>query len=498
MTKFNKVRYSELLDKVEISIENFSALSNSVDMTFRFDAEHYQKKYKAINKILLSKTHTTLGQLLKKPVTTGSTPSMQVEEFYGGDIPFIKTDNLRENRIIENFSDYLTVEGSKKLSGSALSNQDILVTIIGATFEVVGRCAVVRTPMLPANINQNIALLRVNSDLIDIEYLNIYLNTKYGRSSLYFHSRQTEQVNLNCREVERVIVPTFERLSTAIRLVVERAVLLESESKNAYLQAERMLLNAIDLADFKFDTNTLNIKKLSESFKLSGRLDSEYYQPKYESLESWVTREDVTCTIISNEFDLIKTKKVLSEGSYDYIEIGDVDTSTGSALSNKVQTVDLPVNAKIASKIGDILISTVRPNRGAIAVLNCDDEKLVVSSAFTVLRKKVDSNFLPETLKVLLRSPAYRTWLLKFNVGTQYPVINDEDILSLPIPLVSEEIHKAISEFEKKSASSRSISNKLFSLAIQSVELAIEDSEDDALKFLSEATLELMNDSEPN
>lgn len=26
---------------------------------------------------------------------------------------------------------------------------------------------------------------------------------------LHYHSRQTEQVNLNCREVERVIVPIF-------------------------------------------------------------------------------------------------------------------------------------------------------------------------------------------------------------------------------------------------------------------------------------------------
>ena len=74
--------------------------------------------------------------------------------------------------------------------------------------------------------------------------------------------------------------------------------------------------------------------------------------------------------------------------AYQYIEIGDVNVSDGSYSFNEVATEDLPANAKIMVKEGDILISTVRPNRGAITVIEHDRDDLIVSGAFTVLRRK--------------------------------------------------------------------------------------------------------------
>ncbi|HEX7972210.1 MAG TPA: hypothetical protein VF501_08350 [Thiobacillus sp.] len=60
----------------------------------------------------------------------------------------------------------------------------------------------------------------------------------------------------------------------------------------------------------------------------------------------------------------------------------------------------------------------MRPNRGAVAIVDFDDIDLSVSGAFTVLREKADSKFSKETLKVLLRTQMYWEWLLKFNIGT--------------------------------------------------------------------------------
>lgn len=85
-------------------------------------------------------------------------------------------------------------------------------------------------------------------------------------------------------------------------------------------------------------------------------------------------------------------------------------------------TEELPDNAKIMTQKGDLLVSTVRPNRGAVAILGNGD--LLVSGAFTVLRE--DGDYPKEVLQVLLRTSMYRDWLLRFNVGTSYPVIKDE------------------------------------------------------------------------
>ena len=76
---------------------------------------------------------------------------MKIDRFYNGEIPFIKTDNVRENSIVESFTDFLSQEGSDELISSNLETNDILLTIIGANFSVVGRSAIVRKENLPEN-----------------------------------------------------------------------------------------------------------------------------------------------------------------------------------------------------------------------------------------------------------------------------------------------------------------------------------------------------------
>ena len=81
---------------------------------------------------------------------------------------------------------------------------------------------------------------------------------------------------------------------------------------------------------------------------------------------------------------------------------------------------------------GDLLVSTVRPYRGAVSILDEDD--LLVSGAFTVLRE--NGTYPAQTLQVLFRTSLYKDWLLKYNVGTSYPVIKDDDVLNIPIPIL--------------------------------------------------------------
>ena len=114
------------------------------------------------------------------------------------------------------------------------------------------------------------------------------------------------------------------------------------------------------------------------------------------------------------------------------------------------------------------LISNVRPYRGAVTIVNSDKENLIVSGAFTVLRKDKSSIFNNEVLKVLLRSKVYKDWLLKFNVGTSYPVIKDADVLNLPIPFVKKEKQQQIADLIEKSFSLKKQSEHLLVVAKKS------------------------------
>lgn len=453
----------------------YSSLKNEVDKTFRLDAEHYRKKYQISISKLSNLTTQRLGSLLSIPVCTGHTPSMQNDSFYGGSVKFIKTDNVRENKITDFFTDYLSDKGASELKKSNLISGDVITTIIGATYDIVGRTAMVTDELLPANINQNIALIRCNSNKINPYFLNCYLNTYIGRAMLHYHSRQTEQVNLNCREVERVLVPIFNNeFQKSIEELYKKSEKIILDSKIAYQTAQNLLLEHLGLKDFNPPVQKVSIKSFSDSFGTSGRLDAEFYQEKYESYLEKIQAFNNGFIQIQQEYSQVKSKSKFDLSAYQYIEIGDINVSDGSYSFNEVATEDLPANAKIMVKKGDILISTVRPNRGAVAIVEHDRDDLIVSGAFTVLRKKAKSHFNNEFLKVLLRIAIYKDWLLKFNVGTSYPVIKDEDILNLVIPNVEKEAQTQIADLIQQSDRLRQESQALLEEAKRKVEQAIE------------------------
>lgn len=248
-----------------------------------------------------------------------------------------------------------------------------------------------------------------------------------------------------------------------------------------YADAEKRL-EATIIPTLSLSCSNTSIKSLKESFLHSGRLDAEYYQEKYQAYETTILSAKQGYTFVKNEFEPVKEKCTRNQESYNYVEIGDVDVGTGSVSFNAICTENLPDNAKILTRAGDLLASTVRPNRGAVAILESDN--LLVSGAFTVLRESGD--YPEEVLQVLLRTSMYRDWLLRFNVGTSYPVIKDEDVLNMPIPILGDDIKQDVVAKVNESASLRRQSKQLLEYAKQAVEMAIEQGEDAALVWLKE------------
>lgn len=454
---------------------------------FRLEAEYYSKIYEKLSVNLNKNRLVELSTLVKSKITTGHTPSMKNEKFYGGRISFIKTDNLRDNFIKAPFSNYLSELGDNKIKKSRLKEFDIITTIIGATYKIIGRSCLVNTTMLPANINQNIALIRADIKKINPYYLNVYMQSLYGKLYLHWLARQTEQVNLNCEEVGKLNVARFSNsFEERLAELNKKSYKLNIISNEKYSQAENLLITELGLENFKPSSEKVSIKTLKESFLKTGRLDSEYYQVKYDEYLQKIKLDKYTT--ISNEFGLIKEKMTNGLGSYNYIEIGDVNVSDGKSIPKLIDEKDLPANAKIMPQKGDLLVSKVRPNRGAISIIEEDYSNLIVSGAFTVLREKKESNYKVETLKTLLRTTIYSDWLLKFNVGTSYPVIADEDILSLPIPIIKFNVQDEIVSYIKQSMEYSKKAKNLLDISIKAVEIAIEKDEQTAQNFLDRQT----------
>ena len=107
---------------------------------------------------------------------------------------------------------------------------------------------------------------------------------------------------------------------------------------------------------------------------------------------------------------------------------------------------------------------------------------MLVSNAFTVLRER--TKYPVQTLQVLLRTKLYKDWLLKYNVGTSYPVIKNEDILNIPIPILEESIHDKIRKCITSSQNTLERATSLLECAKSAVEMAIETGENSAITWL--------------
>ena len=94
------------------------------------------------------------------------------------------------------------------LKSSQLQFEDILVAIVGAT---IGQVSMYKN-QTSANINQAIALIRVDKNRIIPEYLKIYLLSRLGQEELNRNKRPVARANLNLEEIANIniLIPDFQ------------------------------------------------------------------------------------------------------------------------------------------------------------------------------------------------------------------------------------------------------------------------------------------------
>lgn len=127
--------------------------------------------------------------------------------------------------------------------------------------------------------------------------------------------------------------------------------------------------------------------------------------------------------------------KLTKKEDLGYLEIGDIDVKTKDyQIDNKEKK---PVSGAVKVPSNTLLISTVRPTRGAITRTKSE---LYVSSAFCKLRLTNDFYF------YCLYQRKFFDYLKHRQSGATYPTVKDIDILIFKVPVVSESEQKKITQ----------------------------------------------------
>ena len=137
-------------------------------------------------------------------VTKGTTPTTLGYEFQDTGVNFLKIECFSEKGdYIQNKATHISEECHEKLKRSQLKEGDILFSIAG----VIGRVAIVTRNMLPANINQALAIIRIKKDDIYLPYVKLILTSPLIKKQFERKKQGVAQLNISLKDINDLEIP---------------------------------------------------------------------------------------------------------------------------------------------------------------------------------------------------------------------------------------------------------------------------------------------------
>ncbi|MBQ7484224.1 MAG: restriction endonuclease subunit S [Bacteroidaceae bacterium] len=172
--------------------------------------------------------------------------------------------------------------------------------------------------------------------------------------------------------------------------------------------------------------------------ELEGRWDPQFYTPKNLGLVRSITKRVKWKRL--KELVRFSTEtwnqKDFFEEEFPYVEISEIDTSNGDIRNiNFIEIAKAPSRAKMIVHNGDIIISTTRPTRGAINLVNTKLPILIASTGFSVIREVDENVILKTALFIILRLEMSLLQMGQRSSGGNYPAITQDELGKIIIPI---------------------------------------------------------------
>ena len=104
-------------------------------------------------------------------IGSSSTPKGGSTVYVESGTSFIRSQNVYNLSFDYNGLTHITEDAANKLNGVTIFNDDILLNITG---DSVARTCIVPNDVLPARVNQHVAIVRADCKMINSRFLNYY------------------------------------------------------------------------------------------------------------------------------------------------------------------------------------------------------------------------------------------------------------------------------------------------------------------------------------
>ncbi|MDD5057846.1 MAG: hypothetical protein PHQ60_08230 [Sideroxydans sp.] len=448
--------------------------------TFRADAEFFKKEALSIPRFAKALGGAAI-------IKSGTTPIDRDDELKEG-IVLLKTTDIRNSILAsEDGAEYYRISPkiADRMKETKLCARDVLINIVGATTDVVGRVAFVPDDFPESNITQAMALLRIHDAEIKPAVLFVFLAGKYGGLQVRRLARPTGQYNLNLQEVAALRMPIFTtRFADAVTRCVLSLHVLISQCSNRHRQAEQTLLGVLGLESWQSPVPLPYTRRASEAFAAE-RLDADYFEPKYDEMIDEMAKHG-TCVNLGTLLDVCRRGKQPV-----YAESGLPVINSKHVLKNEVRLNEdnafaVVIDNALTIENGDVLINGTGVGTIGRAAAYLHAESALPDNHVTILRPRSGA-IDPIYLSVYLNTIAGQWQVEKYLRGSSGQIeLYPSDIAQFKICLVSDAIQKKIRGLIEGAFTARRHAHALLDVAKRAVEIAIEESEAAALAYLAE------------
>lgn len=456
-----------MLEGLEATEVRFSTLLTGVE-TFRLDSEYYRREYIEIESYIKSQPNLFCKFFDLGVSVDCSAFYAGIEPLYGsGNIPLIRVQNVKYSIDYDNCATLPFLTEPQYSTLKIVEEGDIVITK-GGSIGFVGYVT------KRAYASRDLIFLKTSS-LPESHriFLYLYLSSPFAFKQLIRSSSQCAQPHLTI-----TLVKDFDILK-AQELLIEGCSQLYKKHREAlylsqalYSSAENYLLECLGMQDFAANPDAYNVKSLKESFLESGRIDAEYYLPKYEDYIKAVSAYAGGVAPLGKVCSIKDSNYTPEHGmKYRYIELANIGKSGDITDCMYENGEDLPTRARRIVTQGDVIVSSIEGSLGSCALVTDDYDNALCSTGFYVVQSAQINS---ETLLTLFKSFPIQQLLKKGCSGTILTGIGKQEFESIPIPLIHPEVQEEIAQHIQRSFALRKEASQLLEEAKLSVEQAIE------------------------
>ena len=457
---------------MQYSIVNLSEVKNASN-DFLIHAEFFHPKIQKFRKYAKNNDFQKLENYVGY-VKRGAQPLYS--NF--GTIPVLKSVNIRECGITEDRQEYVDENFFKSKKQSQVNYKDVLLTSTGVG--TLGRCLINQNNN-KYFIDGHITILNNLKELLP-EFLYIYLNSKYGQEQInVLYKGSSGQIEIYPDNIKQILIKPL-KIQQSIASLVNTSYTLRQSADTLYKEAEEILLEELGLKNYQPQNKKCFVKMLSDTQE-AGRIDAEYFQPKYEDVIDKIKKYKNGFLFFEDKDINDKNFNPKKDIKYKYIELANISGNSSIDGVENIIGCDLPTRARRIVKADDLIVSSIEGSLNSIALISKKLDGALCSTGFFIVNSnKINS----EALLAFLKSNLGQMQLKRGCKGTILTAISKDELKNLIVPLLPQSIQSQISAKIQQSFESREKSKQLLEVAKRAVEIAIEENEEAGLKYIEE------------